>query len=89
MALYVGDIVRIRDDLVVDHKYNAVTFVSFMKKYRGKTAMITEVLGKDVYHIDLDNNGWCWSTDMFLELCTPEFEDVCDDEFFAFLTRVW
>lgn len=73
----VGDVVRIRDDLVPDILYptecsqaTKLYFVEEMLQYRGMEVTITErfhVLGGRAvaYNIAEDEDGWLWCADMF------------------------
>ena len=63
MKYNVGDKVKIREDLVIDNVYGVDSFVDEMEKYKGRTAIITDV--SDRYQIDIDNGEWFWTDDMF------------------------
>ena len=63
MKYKVGDKVKIREDLVVDNVYGVDSFVDEMKKYKGRTAIITGV--SDRYQIDINNGEWFWTDEMF------------------------
>lgn len=69
----VGDVVKIKENLKVDKVYGGVTFVSDMKKYRGKQAKITNLSEyyynhgrfcknlNGYYSLDIDNGEYVWS----------------------------
>ena len=62
----IGDKVKIREDLEVNKSYNELFFVKDMEKYKGKIATITRVSPvTHSYEIDIDDNDWCWTDDMF------------------------
>ena len=79
---YVGDVVRVRDDLIVDRTYDEWYFVNEMEKYMGKEFIISEAEidddGIEVYH--LENTVPCWGfTAPMLELI-PQNIDLNDFE---------
>lgn len=65
----VGDIVKIREDLVVDKRYNGgCRFDMSMDEYKGKITTIVGTNGRgDRYDLAIDNERWYWTDDM-LEL---------------------
>lgn len=75
----IGDKVRIREDLESGIQYDDVTYVSEMDKYRGKVATITNYAG--IYHpsyfIDLDEETYYWTAEMFATYF-PEDEEATD-----------
>lgn len=76
-----GDKVRIREDLESGIQYGDVTYVSEMDKYRGKVATITNYAG--VYHpsyfIDLDEETYYWTAEMFATYL-PEDEEATEPD---------
>lgn len=68
----VGDMVKIRKDLVVNEAYGAAVFTCNMVKYQGKCAKITDYVGGIEYRIDIDDENWNWTKEML--------EPVCDNE---------
>ena len=66
MKYKVGDKVKIREDLEVEHLYgNRVWVTQKMHNLRGKIAHITEVNKYGKYCIDLDNSEYLWVDEMF------------------------
>lgn len=68
MKYTVGDKVKIREDLVPEIMYGKEKFVSRMKAYCGHEATILDALrcnGGDLYRIDIDDNCWYWTNEMF------------------------
>jgi hypothetical protein len=77
MKYKVGDKVRIRKDLIIDEVYNDLTFVLDMVQYMGKVATITRIKFDDVYGINLDDDKWSWSDEMFEDIKdTPKNVDI-------------
>lgn len=66
MKYNVGDIVRIRDGLVIGEEYNnMVRFTCDMNNYCGETARVESVLPwVDGYRLNIDNQKWMWTDDM-------------------------
>lgn len=64
MKFEVGDKVRVRRDLKNNVAYNEIFFVEGMKRYEGKTAKIVKKRA-NFYKIDIDNEHWNWTDDMF------------------------
>lgn len=67
----VGDIVKIRSDLVEGKIYNMTDdpvicdeVTPSMMKYCGMNATITNIFFGE-YEIDLDGGNWCWTDTMF------------------------
>lgn len=58
----IGDRVKI---ICSDKSMFAVGFVECMKKYCGRVATIKKILWKDYYRIDIDEQTFLWSNDMF------------------------
>lgn len=77
----IGDKVRIREDLKSGEKYGDVTYVDDMNKHKGKIATITNYAG--IYHpsyfIDLDEETYYWTDEMFATYF-PEDEEVTDPD---------
>jgi hypothetical protein len=69
MKYKVGDKVKIREDLIIGKRYNnGITFISNMAQYMGKVATITNIIFGDHYIIDLDDNDYCWTDEMFEDI---------------------
>lgn len=69
----VGDIVVINPEIKITHKGRQV--VSDMIQYAGKTAEITQVLGRaNCYRIDIDKGCWNWQDFMFFNDLEPTDE---------------
>lgn len=67
MKYHVGDIVKIREDLVNGEVYGTQTFIGDdMMECRGKFAMITEVVAHDAYKLDICKD-YIWTDAMFDE----------------------
>lgn len=60
----IGDKVKVRSDLQIDHWYGSNTFVYAMSKHSGKWARIINV-NPFSYSIDLDKGEWAWTKEMF------------------------
>lgn len=64
----VGQKVKVREDLVVDNRYNNFAyFAPAMSDFRGREVTIKEVVkygDKDIYRLNEDTRGWSWSEDM-------------------------
>lgn len=66
----VGDMVTIRQDLVVDERYNDTEFCEEMAPYRGRQVMITDVFEDELgyyYHIDDGERVFSYDGTMFVE----------------------
>lgn len=71
----VGDKIKIRKDLSEKQSYNSSFGINDdMEKFRGKTAVITEMkyvsgeenpIRKCRYKLDIDDGDWTWGIDMF------------------------
>ena len=80
MKYKVGDKVKIREDLIVDVRYDGErgykdTFVDEMVPYLGKIATITMVrdrVGK--YKLDIDGGDWAWTLDMLEDVEEKKFD---------------
>lgn len=66
MNYKVGDKVTIREDLKNYIEYGVYFAVDEMEKYRGKEAIITKV-NYDYYLLNIDNEDWAWTDEMFKE----------------------
>ena len=62
-----GDVVRIKNDLIVGQNYNNYIFIEDMEKYKGKISTIKHVC-TPYYTINVDNGRFSWTEDM-LEPC--------------------
>jgi hypothetical protein len=72
----VGDKVKIREDLVPEIMYGKEKFVSRMEEYRGCEATIVDAFyrnGGELYLIDIDDNCWYWTDEMFEEEHVSKF----------------
>lgn len=69
MKYKIGEKVKVCDDLIVDHKYEGLSFVDTMEKYKGNTVTIKRVNG-DTYNIEEDDGKWFWN-DAMLEDAEP------------------
>jgi hypothetical protein len=67
MKYKVGDKVKIREDLEVGEHYGNDSFTEEMEQYKGQIATIKEIGGiiYNGYYIDLDDDGWHWTDEMF------------------------
>lgn len=68
----VGDMVKIRKDLVVGEKYGKSFFVKYMEEYQGKYVEITNQVSGTRYRIDVDMGTWNWTKEMFEPVCNNE-----------------
>ena len=64
MKFKVGDKVRVRKDLVLNHTYGNYFFVSIMEKFKGKIVTIISVCNNR-YEIEEDNKRCYWTDEMF------------------------
>lgn len=63
-----GDIVKIKDDLVVSSKTDAISFVHGMLPFISKKTKIIDInwcRGVSVYSLDVDEGYWNWTAEMF------------------------
>lgn len=69
MKIRVGQKIRIKADLTTDTWVYGARVMSYMEKYRGKIATVTEIKKKDleftVYGLDIDNGKAGWTAGMF------------------------
>lgn len=64
--LKVGDKVRVREDLIVGSNYGGEMFCGgYMESLKGRIATIVEVYDCLSYDIDIDEDGWMWTEEMF------------------------
>lgn len=63
--LKVGDVVKIREDLVDGENFPSCYFTGRMKQYRGMSATIIQEYDYGCYGLDVDNNRWYWDVGMF------------------------
>lgn len=61
----VGDKVRIREDLEAGKVYGGVNFISLMREFLGKEVTITDVSYGGNFLLDIDEDRFFWSTEMF------------------------
>ena len=64
MKYKVGDKVRVKENLVVDSRYGNSSFVSQMRKYRGKTMTIDGIKCNNFYVFKEDPDKWFWTDEM-------------------------
>ena len=65
---HVGDAVRVRRDLVDGQLYGNEVFVGDdMMACRGRVAMIEEIVCDGEYYIDIDEERYVWTEEMFDE----------------------
>ena len=69
----VGDIVKIKEDLIEDTYYNHVCFSQEMSKFKGKIAKIEHILLEGVYSLNSGDYGW---SDDMLELYEFKKDDI-------------
>ena len=62
MKYKVGDMVRVRKDLVVNNEYNGVIYISSMDEFKDEKCVITNIRNQ-CYQIN--NFGYWWSEEMF------------------------
>lgn len=67
----IGDRVKIRKDLEDFKKYGSDSVVPPMSEYCGQEATITNLISHG-YEIDIDNNKWGWTDEMFEGLVKGE-----------------
>lgn len=63
MKFKVGDLVRVRDDLVVGRKYGSDKFIYDMEQYKGKITTIIKVFSDGTYLIKYCD-WWNWADEM-------------------------
>lgn len=77
MKYKVGDKVRIREDLLIDKKYDGCRFTSSMTVFLGKIVTIRKVYeNSNRYKIEEDYEIWAWTGEMFEPL---ESENQADE----------
>lgn len=77
MKYKVGDKVRIREDLLIDKKYDGCRFTSSMTVFLGKIVTIRKVYENiNRYKIEEDYEIWVWAGEMFEPL---ESENQADE----------
>lgn len=77
MKYNVGDIVKIREDLIAEEQYGADVFTEEMKKYKGQYAQIIDIKDKDTYYLDIDKDDhWYWTDEMLepFDICSKMFD---------------
>lgn len=75
VLLGIGKKIKIRKDLSEKQSYNSSFGINYdMEKFRGKTAVITEMkyvsreenpIKRCRYKLDIDDGDWTWGIDMF------------------------
>lgn len=63
----VGDKVIIREDIQIDRRYGINSVNNLMFDFRGKIATILSIRDTGSYCIDLDQERWAWTDQMFYE----------------------
>lgn len=63
MKYKVGDLVRVRSDLVVDGRYGSCRFAHEMAKFKGKVVTIASVLEK-LNNYRIEEGGFYWTDEM-------------------------
>lgn len=79
MKYKVGDKVRVKKDLIVLEYYDNEIFVEVMRKFLGKSAVITETdIGNkhSSYGLDIDNGIYYWTDKMLEDVETDENDIV-------------
>ena len=73
---HVGDAVRVREDLIDGELYGNEIFIGDdMMACRGRIAMIKEIVYDGEYYIDIDQEHYVWTDEMFDEsLNAPAIE---------------
>jgi hypothetical protein len=64
LQYFVGDIVKVRDDLEINEMYGSNIFEAGMEEYKGKLVTIADDDG-DSYSIEEDGETHSWSEEMF------------------------
>ena len=67
MKYKVGDIVTIRQDLKLHKEYGNDSVAKNMLNFTGKKATITKIYPDRDYKIDIDDNTWYWTDQMFVD----------------------
>ena len=62
MKYKVGDMVRVRKDLVVNNEYNGVIYISSMDEFKDEKCVITNIRNQ---RYQINNFGYWWSEEMF------------------------
>lgn len=84
----VGDLVKVREDLVPGREYSWVLFAPEMEQYKGFMFEVLKVTHTGCYYLGIGdhfltqkdlNIAWLWSDDM-LEPYVPSYETASDDE---------
>ena len=98
MRYKLGDTVCIREDLDVDIRYKmndsdyGTSPNEMMVEFKGAQAVITDIVrigDRDYYHIDIDDEDWYWTDEMFYddfneqELPDPETLSVIYDWYYT------
>ena len=75
--LKVGDKVRVREDLIVGSNYGGEMFCGgYMESLKGRIATIVEVYDCLSYDIDIDEEGWVWTKEMFEKIEEKESDNM-------------
>lgn len=74
----VGDKVKIRKDLEEDKVYGGVDFVYNMYAFLGKEATITDIDDDGHFSLDIDNDDYYWSAEMFEYKTESKSETLTD-----------
>ena len=70
MKYKVGDVVKVRSDLIAEKRYDKIRATIDMLKFKGKIVRILETFN-NFYYIKEDNGRWFWNDEM-LEPLTEE-----------------
>lgn len=65
MKIKVGDKIKVRNDLVLDKKYNYISCLDKMLEFKGKTVTVKNILSEDIISIEEDEYNFSWGKDMF------------------------
>lgn len=88
MKYKVGDKVRIREDLLIDKRYDGCRFTSSMTVFLGKIVTIRKVYeNSNRYKIEEDYEIWGWAGEMFEPLESENQADETNDSEEWFLCR--
>lgn len=68
MKYKIGDIVKVKENLISGKSYGGLMFSPFMEKYKGKTFMVANIVADNVFNFGM-NNG-LFSSEM-VELIKP------------------
>lgn len=90
MRYEIGDMIRIKDDLIVNTEYGIehCYFIGKMKGYLGCQACIIDIdeAGDHVYYLlDIDNRRFYWVKEMFEEE-SVNLEMATENELMGFLS---